>query len=145
MSGGSHNYIAYEINDELFENRIDNHYENVCDERIARIARNLNPMHDRELYELMADVMCLLYGLELYDSCDIGEETYKECVNKFKAKWLKRTEKDRLNSYLEDLKSYYEKLVEELKGEENVAKGTGSKSDSLDLRTEHELSNHDKI
>lgn len=128
MSGGSLNYISYEINGALlkdrFENRIDNHYENVCDERIARIARNLNPMHDRELSELMADVMCLLYGLEWYDSCDIGEETYKECVNKFKAKWLKRTEKDRLNSYLEDLKSYYEKLVEELKGEENVTKGT---------------------
>lgn len=38
--------------------------------------------------------------------------------------WWKKTEKDRLNSYLEDLKSYYEKLVEELKGEENVTKGT---------------------
>ena len=40
------------------------------------------------------------------------------------AMWLKRTEKDRLNSYAEDLKSYYEELVEELKGKENVAKGT---------------------
>ena len=128
MSGGSLNYISYEINSALFkdrfENRIDNHYENVCDERNARIARNLNPMHDRELSELMSDVMCLLYALEWFDSSDIGEEKYKECVNKFKAKWLKRTEKDRLNSYLEDLKSYYEKLVEELKGEENVTKGT---------------------
>ena len=119
MSGGSHNYIAYEINAELFENRIETHYENVCDAKNARIARNLNPMHDRELSELMADVICLLYGLEWFDSGDIGEETYKECVKKFKAKWLKRTEKDRLNSYLEDLKSYYEELVEELKGEEN--------------------------
>ena len=128
MSGGSLNYISYEINSALFkdrfENRIDNHYENVCDERIARIARNLNPMHDRELSELMADVMCLLYGLEWFDSSDIGEEKHKECVNKFKAKWFTRTGKDRLNSYLEDLKSYYEKLVEELKGEENVTKGT---------------------
>ena len=70
MSGGSHNYISYAINGALFkdrfENRIDNHYKNVCDERIARIARNLNPMHDRELSELMADVMCLLYGLEWF-------------------------------------------------------------------------------
>lgn len=118
MSGGSHNYIANEINEALFEdrfeNRIDNHYKNVCDEKIARIARNLNPMHDRELSELMADVMCLLYGLEWFDSCDIGEETYKECVNKFKAKWMHRTENDRLNSYLGDLKSYYESCYEEL-------------------------------
>ena len=115
MSGGSHNYIAYEINAELFENRIETHYENVCDAKNARIARNLNPMHDRELSELMADVMCLLHGLEWFDSCDIGEETYKECVNKFKAKWMHRTENDRLYSYAEDLKSYYEELVEELK------------------------------
>lgn len=124
MSGGSHNYISYAINGALFKDRIETHYTNVCDAENARIARNLNPMHDRELSELMADVMCLLYGLEWFDSCDIGEETYKECVNKFKSKWLKRTEKDRLNSYLEDLKSYYEKLVEELKGEENVTKVT---------------------
>ena len=115
MSGGSHNYIAYEINAELFENRIETHYTNVCDAKNARIARNLNPMHDRELSELMADVICLLYGLEWFDSCDIGEETYKKCVNKFKGKWFTRTENDRLNSYAEDLKSYYEELVEELK------------------------------
>lgn len=119
MSGGSHNYIASTIDSALFEYLIDTHYKNVCDAKNARIARNLNPMHDRELSELMADVICLLYGLEWFDSCDIREETYKECVNKFKSKWLKRTEKDRLNSYLEDLKSYYEKLVEELKEKEN--------------------------
>lgn len=123
MSGGSHNYIANEINEALFgyrfENRIDNHYTKVCDDKIARIARNLNPMHDRELSELMADVMCLLHGLEWFDSCDIGEEKYKECVNKFKAKWMHRTENDRLNSYLGDLKIYYEELVEELKEKEN--------------------------
>lgn len=119
MSGGIYNYIAYDINGALFADRIDDHYRNVCDEEIARIARNMNPMHDRELSELMADVICLLYGLEWFDSGDIGEETYKECVKKFKAKWLNRTEKDRLNSYLEDLKSYYEELAEELKEKEN--------------------------
>lgn len=123
MSGGSHNYIANEINEALFGSCMDNRYKNVCDEKNARIARDLNPMHNRELSELMADVMCLLYGLEWFDSCDIGEETYKECVNKFNAKWMHRTENDILNSYLGDLKSYYEscyeELVEELKEKEN--------------------------
>lgn len=118
MSGGSHNYIANEINEALFDYCFENRYENVCDEKIARIARNLNPMHDRELSELMADVMCLLHGLEWFDSSDIGEKKYKECVNKFKAKWMHRTENDRLNSYLGDLKSYYEELAEELKEKE---------------------------
>ena len=124
MSGGSLNYLASTMCDSLFGYKTDRDYEMICNNANAIIARSLNPMHDRELSELMADVMCLLHSLERYDSCDIGEEKYKECVNKFKAKWLKRTEKDRLNSYLEDLKSYYEKLVEEFKGEENVTKGT---------------------
>ena len=117
MSGGSHNYVAYTINDELFEDRIETHYTNVCDEKNARIARNLNPMHDRELSELMADVMCLLYGLEWFDSCDIGEETYKECVNKFKAKWFHRTHEAKANSYAEDLKALYKELDAELRRE----------------------------
>ena len=124
MSGGILKYLASTMCDSLFGYKTDRDYEMICNNANAIIARSLNPMHDRELSELMADVMCLLHALEWYDSCDIGEEKYKECVNKFKAKWLKRTEKDRLNSYLEDLKSYYEKLVEEFKGEENVTKGT---------------------
>lgn len=117
MSDGSHNYIADTINEALFEGRIWTRYANVCDAKNARIARNLNPIHDRELSELMADVICLLYGLERFDSCDIGEETYKERVKKFKAKWFTRIEKDRLNSYFEDLESYYKEIVEELKEE----------------------------
>lgn len=119
MSGGSHNYISFSINGALFEHYIDTHYRNICCAKNTKIARNMNPMHDRELSELMADVICLLYCLEWFDSCDIGEETYKECVNKFKAKWFKRAKKDRLNSYLEDLKNYYEELVKELKEKEN--------------------------
>ena len=124
MSGGSLNYLASTMCDYLFGYKTDRDYEMICNNANARIARSLNPMHDRELSELMADVICLLHALEWFDSCDIGEEKYKECVNKFKAKWMHRTKDDRLNSYAEDLKSYYEKLVEELKGKENVTKGT---------------------
>lgn len=119
MSGGSLNYLASTMVESLFDYRVDRHYRKICDKDNDRIARKLNPMHDRELSELMADVICLLHGLEWFDSCDIGEETYKECVEKFKSKWMHRTENDRLNSYAEDLKSYYEELVEELKEKEN--------------------------
>lgn len=119
MSGGSLNYLASNMCENLFNDEVDANYKKTCDEGNARIARKLNPMHDRELSELMADVMCLLHALEWYESCDIGEESYKKCVNKFKAKWFTRTEKDRLNSYLDELKSYYEELVEELKEQEN--------------------------
>ena len=119
MSGGSLNYLASNMSDSLFGSRVEGHYKKTCDEGNARIARILNPMHDRELSELMADVMCLLHALEWYESCDIGEESYKKYVNKFKAKWFMRTGKDRFNSYLEDLKNYYEELVKELKEKEN--------------------------
>ena len=119
MSGGSLNYLASPMVESLFDYRVDRDYGKICDKDNAIIARNLNPMHDRELSELMADVICLLHGLEWFDSCDIGKEKYKKCVNKFKAKWFTRTEKDRLNSYAEDLKSYYEELVEELNETEN--------------------------
>ena len=117
MSGGSLNYLASNMSDSLFRSRVEGHYKKTCDEGNARIARILNPMHDRELSELMVDVMCLLHALEWYESYDIGEETYKECVKKFKSKWMNRTEKDRLNSYLDDLKSYYEELAEDYKEE----------------------------
>ena len=117
MSGGSLNYLASNMSDSLFRSRVEGHYKKTCDEGNARIARILNPMHDRELSELMADVMCLLHALEWYESCDIGEEDYKKYVNKFKAKWFTRTGKDRLNSYAEDLKALYKELDAELRRE----------------------------
>lgn len=117
MSGGSLNFLASTMVESLFDYRVDRDYGKICDKDNAIIARNLNPMHDRELSELMADVICLLYGLEWFDSCDIGEETYKECLNKFKAKWMHRTENDRLNSYAEDLKALYKELDAELRRE----------------------------
>lgn len=119
MSGGSLNYLSDKIEDELFDCNVDVDYINICDDVDGRKARKMNPMHDRELSELMFDVACLLHALEWYKDCDIGEKTYIDCVNKFKKKWMNRTKKDRLNSYLEDLKSYYEELVEELKETEN--------------------------
>lgn len=117
MSGGSLNYLASNMSDALFRSRVEGLYKKTCDEGNARIARILNPMHDRELSELMADVMCLLHALEWYESCDIGEESYKKYVNKFKAKWFMRTGKDRLNSYAEDLKALYKELDAELRRE----------------------------
>lgn len=117
MSGGSLNYLASTMCDSLFDYGVDRDYKKICDKNNAKIARKLNPLHDKELSELMADVICLLYALEWYGDCDIEDKTYKECVKKFKSKWMKRTEKDRLNSYAEDLKNYYDELVEELKGE----------------------------
>ena len=51
-------------------------------------ARQLNPMEDRQLSELVFDVLCLIYSADWYQSGDISEETYQEDVAYFKQKWV---------------------------------------------------------
>ena len=87
MSGGSHSYVFYQIEEYL------------CGQ-----------MHDRELNDLMTDVCQLAHDVEWFDSCDYSEETYKECVSKFKQKWFKSSRKERL-------KGYIDKAIEELRKE----------------------------
>lgn len=117
MSGGSLNYLANTMCETLFNDETDLNCGAICDRGNARIARNLNPMHDRELSELIADVTCLLHDLEWYESCDISEDKYKESVNKFKKKWVLKSPEARTNSYAEDLKALYEELDAEMRGE----------------------------
>lgn len=114
MSGGSLDYLAYDIERKLFDYKADIHYSNINGEPEVKIARKLNPMHDRELSEMMYDIACLLHGLEWSDSGDIGEDAYKEYKKKFKDKWFKRTDKDRIEAYKHDLQSYYYGLLGEL-------------------------------
>lgn len=78
MSGGSHNYVYYQIE------------ENLCGQ-----------MKDAELNDLMKDVAKLAHDLEWADSCDISEETYFKTVNKFKAKWFGSVREDRLKKYID--------------------------------------------
>ena len=53
MSGGSLNYLALNMCDSLFSSRVAGHYKKICDKDNIRIAREINPMHDRELSELV--------------------------------------------------------------------------------------------
>ena len=78
MSGGSHNYIYYKIEEELCGN-----------------------MHDAELNDLMSDIVELVHDLEWYDSGDYSEKEYKDCVDKFKAKWFKGDRTERLKGYID--------------------------------------------
>ena len=79
MSGGSHGYICYRIEEEL------------CGQ-----------MYDAELNDLMKDIVKLAHDLEWYDSSDIGEESYKKTVAEFKRKWFKAEREDRLKVYIDD-------------------------------------------
>lgn len=45
-------------------------------------------MGDAELDELMIDISDLLHDCEWWHSGDIGEETYRKTVARFKSKWF---------------------------------------------------------
>ena len=79
MSGGSHNYICYRIEEEL-----------------------VGSMEDRELDDLMQDVANLAHDLEWYHSSDTCEETYRKAVAAFKKKWFGSSRDDRLRVYVDD-------------------------------------------
>lgn len=93
MSGGSHNYICYRIKEEL------------C-----------GYMKDRELDDLVFDIAELAHDLEWWDSADMSEETYRESVRKFKAKWFKADRDARLKGYVDEAVENLRKELQALIG-----------------------------
>ena len=79
MSGGSHNYTCYRVEDEYVGN-----------------------MEDAELDEMMQDVSELLHDLEWYHSADYSEKTYRDSVKKFKTKWFGGNREERLKNIIEN-------------------------------------------
>ena len=79
MSGGSHNYIYHNIEEELVGN-----------------------MLDAELDDLMQDIANLAYSLEWADSGDTSIKDYKEDVKAFKTKWFKGNRNERLKGYVDE-------------------------------------------
>lgn len=79
MSGGSHNYICFSIEEEL-----------------------VGKMHDIELDDLMADVAKLAHAVEWMDSGDTCEETYRKEVAAFKKKWFTDSRDERLKGYVDE-------------------------------------------
>ena len=87
MSGGSLDYLAYKMNDELFR-KCDVHYSNVSNPNETTYARSDDPFEDRDISELVFDVGCIIHALEWYKSGDICEETYREVLSKFKKSYF---------------------------------------------------------
>lgn len=79
MSGGSYSYIYSKLLNE-------------CDGR----------MHDEEMNDLIRDLSNVLHDLEWWQSYDISEETYRETLKAFKAKWFKSDREERLRKYIDD-------------------------------------------
>ena len=72
MSGGHFEYLDSRLKDEIFgyEDKVKNVFE------------------DREISELVFDVLDLIHEFDWYYSGDMGKETYLEAKAKFKKKWL---------------------------------------------------------
>ena len=72
MSGGHFDYLDGRLKDEIFgyEDKVKNVFE------------------DREISELVFDVLDLIHEFDWYCSCDTSKETYLKAKAKFKRKWF---------------------------------------------------------
>ena len=97
MSGGSHNYGYYHL-----------------DEYIESMKK-----YDNDLVALLSDVRDLCHDLEWYESGDYGEDTFNEVVAEFKSKYLKVPSEDELKrvllKYCEYMDAYNNELVKKVK------------------------------
>lgn len=92
MSGGSYNYMYCRIEEEY-----------------------VGRMYDSQLNAMMKDLVEVLHDLELWQSCDIGEDTYRRAVTKFKKKWFKQTKIDVQKQIESELERTKDKLLKEFK------------------------------
>lgn len=79
MSGGAFSYLDSQLKSELFGWSYDN------DKWSGR-----NIFEDREISEIVFDVLSLIHEYDWYYSGDNSEERYLEAKEKFKNKWLKK-------------------------------------------------------
>lgn len=114
MSGGLWNYVDNHLADEIFGWDMDCRYGERGHKECSK-ARRKNPMEDREVSEMLWDMLCLLNSRDYYGSGDIGKDAYKEDLKWFKDKWLHRTEEAVLEAYKQDLREYAAELIQEIK------------------------------
>lgn len=95
MSGGSYNYIFNTLSEE-------------CE----------GQMHDREMDDLIKDLCKVLHDLEWWQSCDIGEETYRKTLREFKKKWFQCDGQERLKGYIDEQVAIVRKQLYDLIGED---------------------------
>ena len=89
MSGGRWNYNQCGLGYDMFPGSdITYGLGKYNYDRSVKQARRSNPMRDKQISELVFDVLCLVYSADWYLSGDTGEDTYREDVQYFKEKWF---------------------------------------------------------
>lgn len=108
MSGGRWNYEQCNLGYEMFpgcdvcyglgddsKSKYSNYTSSV------KRARKLDPMEDKQISELVFDVLCLIYSADWYKSGDTGEDFYRNDLEFFKQKWLKAKPDDTIKSEID--------------------------------------------
>lgn len=122
MSGGRFNYIDRTLTTEIFGVWADygmgknKEYKNH-----VKCVRRDNRFEDKVISELIYDVMCLIHSYDWYASDDTSEETYREDVDFFKNKWLKKLDKKYVQTLIdEELQATKEELYKAFSIEREV-------------------------
>lgn len=94
MSGGRFSYADSTLMNEMFNVGWGESDEKYTDELG-------DPMGDRELSELVFDVLNLIHDRDWFASGDTEEKDYNKSVRKFRKKWFDTPREDRLKSIVE--------------------------------------------
>lgn len=107
MSGGRFNYADLQLQSEVF----------------GYTDKPKNVFEDREISELVFDMLNLIHTFDLYESGDTGEENYLKDKSEFKKKWFgdnskrqKRIVDEAVNELKEELYKTFDLKNEEGSG-----------------------------
>lgn len=92
MSGGAFLYLDSRLKTEIFG------FADKWSER-----RNLTVFGDIEISELVYDVLCLIHDYDWYVCGDTDEENYLMAKAKFKEKWLRPPQADRVKNLIDGM------------------------------------------
>lgn len=77
----------------------------------CRLEEYSNVLGDKELNDLVKDLVKVFHDKEWFDSADYSEGTYNKTVAEFKAKWFGRSDEERIKSIVNDkVKEIYQTL-----------------------------------
>ena len=68
--------------------------------------------------DLMEDIAEVMHDLEWWQSGDISEEDYRETIKKFKKKWFKQSNNNRIKKYINDELNQFKENLNGLLGDE---------------------------
>ena len=104
MSGGLFDYSNDTLCDEVTGVYPQYDLKDEKTRALAKAARILNKLYDKDISELTYDLFCLLHSFDWHMCGDTGREDYQKDVKAFKEKWLKNEASDKV--------SYFERRIE---------------------------------